>query len=70
MGIFMHLLNGHLTSKLHVLNYYRRGSEFIHLPYCTEKRELFRESFLYEKVLKTNIYAVRFALITVFSFKK
>jgi hypothetical protein len=27
-------------------------------------------SVLYKKALKTNIYAVRFALITVFSFKK
>jgi hypothetical protein len=35
-----------------------------------EKREPFREAFLYEKVLKTDIYAVQFALITVFSFKK
>jgi hypothetical protein len=29
-----------------------------------------REAFLYEKALKTDIYAVRIALITVFSFKK
>jgi hypothetical protein len=29
-----------------------------------------REAFLYEKALKTDIYAVRLALITVFSFKK
>jgi hypothetical protein len=28
-----------------------------------------REAFLYEKTLKTDIFAVRFALITVFSFK-
>jgi hypothetical protein len=35
-----------------------------------EKREPYREAFLYGKALKTNIYAVRFALITVFSFKK
>jgi hypothetical protein len=35
-----------------------------------EKREPYREVFLYEKALKTDIYAVRFALITVFSFKK
>jgi hypothetical protein len=35
-----------------------------------EKREPYREAFLYEKALKTDICAVRFALITVFSFKK
>ena len=35
-----------------------------------EKREPFREAFLYEKALKKDICAVRFALITVFSFKK
>jgi hypothetical protein len=35
-----------------------------------EKREPFREAFLYEKAIKTDIYAVRFAIITVFSFKK
>jgi hypothetical protein len=29
-----------------------------------------REAVLYEKALKTDICAVRFALITVFSFKK
>jgi hypothetical protein len=29
-----------------------------------------REAFLFEKAIKTDIYAVRFALITVFSFKK
>jgi hypothetical protein len=29
-----------------------------------------REAFLYEKTIKTGTYAVRFALITVFSFKK
>jgi hypothetical protein len=29
-----------------------------------------REAFLYEKAIKTDIYAVRFELITVFSFKK
>jgi hypothetical protein len=34
-----------------------------------EKREPYREAFLYEKALKPTIYAVRFALITVFSFK-
>jgi hypothetical protein len=33
-----------------------------------EKREPFREAFLNEKALKTDICAVRFALITVFSF--
>jgi hypothetical protein len=27
-----------------------------------EKREPYREAFLYEKALKTDIYAVRFAL--------
>jgi hypothetical protein len=35
-----------------------------------EKRESFREAFLYEKAIKTDICAVRFALITLFSFKK
>jgi hypothetical protein len=35
-----------------------------------EKREPYREAFLYEKALKTDIFAVRFALKTVFSFKK
>jgi hypothetical protein len=34
-----------------------------------EKREPYREAFLYEKALKTDICAVRFALITVFSLK-
>jgi hypothetical protein len=34
-----------------------------------EKREPYREAFLYEKALKTDIYAVRLALITVFSFE-
>ena len=35
-----------------------------------EKREPYRETFLYEKAIKTDIYAERFTLITVFSFKK
>jgi hypothetical protein len=35
-----------------------------------EKREPFREAFLYEKAIKTDIFAVRFAQITAFSFKK
>jgi hypothetical protein len=35
-----------------------------------EKRESFREAFLYEKALKIDIYAVRFALTALFSFKK
>ena len=35
-----------------------------------EKREPYRDAFLYEKALKTDIYAVRFAFITVFGFKK
>jgi hypothetical protein len=35
-----------------------------------EKREPFREAFLYEKAIKTDICAVRFAQIKVFSFKK
>jgi hypothetical protein len=35
-----------------------------------EKREPYREAFLYEKAIKTDIYAVRRALITVFSLKK
>ena len=34
-----------------------------------EKRELYREAFLYEKALKTDICAVRFALTALFSFK-
>jgi hypothetical protein len=34
-----------------------------------EKREPYRDAFLYEKALKTDIYAVRFALIALFSFK-
>jgi hypothetical protein len=29
-----------------------------------------REPFLYEKALKTDIYAVRFSLTALFSFKK
>jgi hypothetical protein len=29
-----------------------------------------REAFLYEKALKTDIFAVRFALTALFSFKK
>jgi hypothetical protein len=35
-----------------------------------EKREPYREAFLYEKALKTDICAVRFALTALFSFKK
>ena len=35
-----------------------------------EKRELYREAFWDEKALKTDICAVRFALIALFSFKK
>jgi hypothetical protein len=35
-----------------------------------EKCEPFRDAFLYEKAKNTDIYAVRFELITVFSFKK
>jgi hypothetical protein len=35
-----------------------------------EKREPYRDAFLYEKALKTDIYAVRFALTALFSFKK
>jgi hypothetical protein len=35
-----------------------------------EKRELFREAFLYEKAIKTDICAVRFALTALFGFKK
>jgi hypothetical protein len=34
-----------------------------------EKREPYREAFLYEKALKTDICAVRFALTALFSFK-
>ena len=34
------------------------------------KREPYRDAFLYEKALKTDIYAVRFALTALFSFKK
>jgi hypothetical protein len=33
-----------------------------------EKREPYHDAFLYEKALKADIHAVRFALITVFSF--
>jgi hypothetical protein len=35
-----------------------------------EKREPYREGVLYEKVLKTDICAVRFALTALFSLKK
>jgi hypothetical protein len=35
-----------------------------------EKREALREVFLFEKAIKTDIYAVCFALLTVFRFKK
>jgi hypothetical protein len=35
-----------------------------------EKRKPYREAFLYEKALKKDIYAVRFALTALFSFKK
>jgi hypothetical protein len=35
-----------------------------------EKREPFREAFLYEKAIKTNIFAVRFALTALFSLRK
>jgi hypothetical protein len=35
-----------------------------------EKREPYRDAFLYEKALKTDICAVRFALTALFSFKK
>jgi hypothetical protein len=38
--------------------------------YLLEKREPYRDAFLYENAFNTDIYAVRFALITVFSFKK
>jgi hypothetical protein len=34
-----------------------------------EKRELYRDAFLYEKALKTDIYAERFALTALFSSK-
>jgi hypothetical protein len=34
-----------------------------------EKRKPYREAFLFEKALKTDIYAVRFALTALFSFK-
>jgi hypothetical protein len=34
-----------------------------------EKREPYREAFLYEKAIKTDIFAVRFALTALFSFK-
>jgi hypothetical protein len=34
-----------------------------------EKREPYREAFLYEKALKTDFYTVRFALKALFSFK-
>jgi hypothetical protein len=35
-----------------------------------EKCEPYREAFLYEKALKRDICAVRFALTTLFGFKK
>jgi hypothetical protein len=35
-----------------------------------EKREAYREAFLYEKALKTDICGLRFALTALFSFKK
>jgi hypothetical protein len=35
-----------------------------------DKREPYRDAFLYEKALKTDIYAVRFTLTALFSFKK
>jgi hypothetical protein len=35
-----------------------------------EKRKPYREAFLYEKALKTDICAVRFALTPLFSFLK
>jgi hypothetical protein len=35
-----------------------------------EKRVPYRVAFLYEKALKTDICAVRFALTALFSFKK
>jgi hypothetical protein len=35
-----------------------------------EKREPYREAFLYGKAIKTDICAVRFALTALFSFKK
>jgi hypothetical protein len=35
-----------------------------------EKREPYRKAFLYEKVLKTDIFAVRFALTALFSFEE
>ena len=35
-----------------------------------EKHEPFREAFLYEKAIKTDIFAVRFAPTTLFSLKK
>jgi hypothetical protein len=35
-----------------------------------KKREPYREAFLYEKALKTDICEVRFELTALFSFKK
>jgi hypothetical protein len=35
-----------------------------------EKREPYREAFLYKKAIKTDICAVRFALTALFSLKK
>ena len=35
-----------------------------------ERSEPYHDAFLYEKVLKTDIYAVRFTLTALFSFKK
>jgi hypothetical protein len=42
----------------------------LNLMNLLEKREPYREAFLYEKALKTDICAVRFALTALFSFKK
>jgi hypothetical protein len=35
-----------------------------------EKREPYRDAFLYEKAIKKDIYAARFALTALLSFKK
>jgi hypothetical protein len=40
------------------------------VEFIRKARTAYRDAFLYEKAIKTDIYAVRFALLTLFSFKK
>jgi hypothetical protein len=40
------------------------------VEFIRKARTAYRDAFLYEKSIKTDIYAVRFALLTLFSFKK